>query len=82
MSSSFRTVAPFLRFSRHSLRAGAASNPLQFSIRQQNVQTALNLSRTYAAAYERNKPHVNIGTIGHVDHGKVCYRCETLGRRH
>lgn len=22
-------------------------------------------------AYERNKPHVNIGTIGHVDHGKT-----------
>ncbi len=21
--------------------------------------------------YERNKPHVNIGTIGHVDHGKT-----------
>lgn len=23
------------------------------------------------AKYERNKPHVNIGTIGHVDHGKT-----------
>jgi elongation factor Tu len=21
--------------------------------------------------FERNKPHVNIGTIGHVDHGKT-----------
>lgn len=21
--------------------------------------------------YERNKPHVNIGTIGHIDHGKT-----------
>lgn len=21
--------------------------------------------------YERSKPHVNIGTIGHVDHGKT-----------
>ncbi|MGD8428211.1 MAG: hypothetical protein PVH63_11320, partial [Balneolaceae bacterium] len=21
--------------------------------------------------YQRNKPHVNIGTIGHVDHGKT-----------
>ena len=20
--------------------------------------------------FERNKPHVNVGTIGHVDHGK------------
>ncbi|HEX2602384.1 MAG TPA: GTP-binding protein, partial [Gemmatimonadaceae bacterium] len=23
------------------------------------------------AKYERNKPHVNVGTIGHVDHGKT-----------
>ncbi|TLY34433.1 MAG: elongation factor Tu, partial [Nitrospirae bacterium] len=23
------------------------------------------------AKYERKKPHVNIGTIGHVDHGKT-----------
>ncbi|SHE21227.1 Translation elongation factor Tu [methanotrophic endosymbiont of Bathymodiolus puteoserpentis (Logatchev)] len=21
--------------------------------------------------FERNKPHVNVGTIGHVDHGKI-----------
>eukprot|EP00521_Asterionellopsis_glacialis_P008554 CAMPEP_0195288724 /NCGR_PEP_ID=MMETSP0707-20130614/5276_1 /TAXON_ID=33640 /ORGANISM="Asterionellopsis glacialis, Strain CCMP134" /LENGTH=426 /DNA_ID=CAMNT_0040348623 /DNA_START=54 /DNA_END=1334 /DNA_ORIENTATION=+ len=30
--------------------------------------------RTFAAAgetYDRSKPHVNIGTIGHVDHGKT-----------
>ncbi|CAB4254336.1 similar to Saccharomyces cerevisiae YOR187W TUF1 Mitochondrial translation elongation factor Tu [Maudiozyma barnettii] len=25
----------------------------------------------YAAAFDRSKPHVNIGTIGHVDHGKT-----------
>ena len=24
------------------------------------------------AKFERNKPHCNIGTIGHVDHGKTC----------
>ena len=23
------------------------------------------------AKFERNKPHMNIGTIGHVDHGKT-----------
>ena len=23
------------------------------------------------AKFERTKPHVNIGTIGHVDHGKT-----------
>ncbi|ODV87137.1 hypothetical protein CANARDRAFT_229352 [[Candida] arabinofermentans NRRL YB-2248] len=25
----------------------------------------------YASAFDRSKPHVNIGTIGHVDHGKT-----------
>ncbi|MBJ9292673.1 elongation factor Tu, partial [Citrobacter freundii] len=25
------------------------------------------------AKYERTKPHVNIGTIGHVDHGKTSF---------
>ena len=24
-----------------------------------------------AAVFERTKPHVNVGTIGHVDHGKT-----------
>jgi elongation factor Tu len=23
------------------------------------------------ATFQRNKPHLNIGTIGHVDHGKT-----------
>ena len=26
--------------------------------------------------FERNKPHVNIGTIGHVDHGKTTLTAE------
>ena len=26
------------------------------------------------AKFERNKPHCNIGTIGHVDHGKTRHR--------
>ena len=31
------------------------------------------LSRSYMAKgkFERTKPHVNVGTIGHVDHGKT-----------
>ena len=28
--------------------------------------------------FERNKPHVNIGTIGHIDHGTVSYTHLTL----
>ena len=27
------------------------------------------------AKFERTKPHANIGTIGHVDHGKTTYSC-------
>lgn len=80
MSASLRTFAPFLRASRHSLRAGSNANPLQFAIRnQQNVGKAFNLARTYAV-YERSKPHVNIGTIGHVDHGKVRKRGQRADR--
>ncbi|KAI1414554.1 translation elongation factor Tu [Hypoxylon sp. FL1857] len=71
MSAFSRTLAPFLRASRHSLRTGSTANPLQFAVRQQNVAAALNITRSYAGVYERTKPHVNIGTIGHVDHGKT-----------
>ena len=27
------------------------------------------------AKFERTKPHCNIGTIGHVDHGKTTFNC-------
>ncbi len=27
--------------------------------------------RWYAETFLREKPHVNVGTIGHVDHGKT-----------
>ncbi|KAI1092514.1 translation elongation factor Tu [Rostrohypoxylon terebratum] len=70
MSAFSRTLAPFLRASRQSLITGSAANPLQFAVRQQNVAAALNIARSYAV-FERTKPHVNIGTIGHVDHGKT-----------
>ncbi|PHH64970.1 hypothetical protein CDD81_3607 [Ophiocordyceps australis] len=69
MSAAFRSVAPFLRASRHGLGAGQA-NPLQLAVKRHNASAVLNLYRTYAV-YERTKPHVNIGTIGHVDHGKT-----------
>jgi elongation factor Tu len=32
-----------------------------------------------AKKFERNKPHVNIGTIGHVDHGKTTLTAAILG---
>jgi len=40
------------------------SNGLYFLNRTQAV-------RTLSTAFDRSKPHVNIGTIGHVDHGKT-----------
>lgn len=69
MSTAFRSLAPFLRTARHGLKA-APINPLQSALKKQNASGVLNLYRTYAV-FERSKPHVNIGTIGHVDHGKV-----------
>ena len=30
------------------------------------------------AKFERTKPHVNIGTIGHVDHGKTTLACSVF----
>ncbi|KAK1655607.1 translation elongation factor Tu [Colletotrichum phormii] len=69
MSASLRSVAPFFRTARASLRQGNVS-PLQAALKRQNVSPILNVYRTYAV-YERTKPHVNIGTIGHVDHGKT-----------
>lgn len=36
-----------------------------------SLQVATPLTRNYAKAFTRDKPHVNIGTIGHVDHGKT-----------
>ena len=35
------------------------------------MQLVLSLSCVRYASYERTKPHCNIGTIGHVDHGKT-----------
>ncbi|SPN98931.1 probable translation elongation factor EF-Tu precursor, mitochondrial [Cephalotrichum gorgonifer] len=68
--SSLRSVAPLLRTAR-ALRAGSQVNPLQYALKRQNAAGILNFSRGYAAEYKRDKPHVNIGTIGHVDHGKT-----------
>ncbi|OBA27355.1 translation elongation factor Tu [Hanseniaspora valbyensis NRRL Y-1626] len=35
------------------------------------LEVSTPLARNYAKAFTRDKPHVNIGTIGHVDHGKT-----------
>jgi len=82
-----RPVAPFLRTARSALHQGNTVNPVHHALRRQNAVAFVNATRSYAAVYERTKPHVNIGmydcglllsklltskgTIGHVDHGKV-----------
>jgi elongation factor Tu len=50
------TTAGLLLFSHHALR------------RSTRLATCV---RTFATQFNRDKPHVNIGTIGHVDHGKT-----------
>ncbi|EME48018.1 hypothetical protein DOTSEDRAFT_69822 [Dothistroma septosporum NZE10] len=59
----------FLRTSR-ALRTNS-SNPMQCALDTRGRNQLVNATRTYATAFERSKPHVNIGTIGHVDHGKT-----------
>ncbi|KAF2485925.1 elongation factor Tu GTP binding domain-containing protein [Neohortaea acidophila] len=56
----------FLRTSR-ALRS-PSSNPIHCAL---NAQGQSHFLRSYATVFERTKPHVNIGTIGHVDHGKT-----------
>ena len=31
------------------------------------------------AKFERNKPHLNVGTVGHVDHGKTTLTAALTG---
>jgi len=45
----------------------ALSRALNSSPKSQNINTLLR----HFATFDRTKPHVNIGTIGHVDHGKT-----------
>lgn len=67
MSATFKSIAPFARTARFALKK--TGNPL-ISLQHQSRSPVLNLRRGYAV-FERTKPHVNIGTIGHVDHGKT-----------
>ncbi|KFA63213.1 hypothetical protein S40285_04915 [Stachybotrys chlorohalonatus IBT 40285] len=68
MSIAFRSIAPFVRSARLGFKSNV--NPLQLADKKQNASGVLNIYRTYAV-FDRSKPHVNIGTIGHVDHGKT-----------
>lgn len=51
----------FLRTSRAALRQRSGANPLSQTLGINGSQQYLAQVRNYAAAFERTKPHVNIG---------------------
>lgn len=61
-----RSLTPILRTSRLALWQQRGVNPVQ-----QVFGRDANGIRGLATVFERSRPHVNIGTIGHVDHGKT-----------
>ncbi|OKL55923.1 Elongation factor Tu, mitochondrial [Talaromyces atroroseus] len=66
MAGISRSVNLLLRSSRSSLLRPRAVNPVHHALSSERFA-----ARTFATAFERTKPHVNVGTIGHVDHGKT-----------
>ncbi|KAF1933340.1 elongation factor Tu [Didymella exigua CBS 183.55] len=66
--SSFSRVLQ--RTARSALQYNRSANPVQNALGAQGTGRFMNGVRNYAA-FARDKPHVNIGTIGHVDHGKT-----------
>ncbi|CAF9904204.1 MAG: translation elongation factor Tu [Heterodermia speciosa] len=66
MAAFARSLRPFLRTTGLAIRRQRSSNPLQQALIKDPASI-----RGLATVFERTKPHVNIGTIGHVDHGKV-----------
>lgn len=64
-SASFTTIS-------NTSKKTKTSSFLVSSISTPSNSSILSISkRGFAANYDRSKPHVNIGTIGHVDHGKT-----------
>ncbi|PIA51650.1 hypothetical protein AQUCO_01100486v1 [Aquilegia coerulea] len=77
-SSSTHSITPFNRISKSTpLLSSSFANPSSIfwlSNSTPTTETRRSRSLTVRAArgkFERKKPHVNIGTIGHVDHGKT-----------
>ncbi|KAI1931167.1 translation elongation factor Tu [Ophidiomyces ophidiicola] len=66
MSNISRSLNVLLRTSRLSLQRPRAINPIHHAFTQDRLA-----ARGLATVFERTKPHVNVGTIGHVDHGKT-----------
>jgi len=47
------------------------NHPHRFAAAAAAAKNGAMIGRGFAATFDRTKPHVNIGTIGHVDHGKT-----------
>ncbi|XP_047307757.1 elongation factor Tu, mitochondrial-like [Impatiens glandulifera] len=67
-----KRLIPFSSQIYHSCR-GSIIAPLSIteSILHHDTTSAQNPWRRSMATFNRTKPHVNVGTIGHVDHGKT-----------
>ncbi|KAH8725830.1 elongation factor Tu GTP binding domain-containing protein [Phaeosphaeriaceae sp. PMI808] len=63
-------MSSFSRVFMRAARYQRGVNPVQNALGMQGTSKYMNSVRNYAA-FTRDKPHVNIGTIGHVDHGKT-----------
>ncbi|OAG42875.1 elongation factor Tu, mitochondrial [Fonsecaea monophora] len=61
-----RSVVSLLRTSRYIASPARGVNPVNRVFGHDRFA-----ARAYATVFERTKPHVNVGTIGHVDHGKT-----------
>ncbi|PGH00094.1 translation elongation factor Tu [Blastomyces parvus] len=66
MANISRSVNALLRTGRLALQRPRGVNPLQHALLRDRMAF-----RGMATVFERTKPHVNVGTIGHVDHGKT-----------
>lgn len=64
-----KSLKPLTRGARLVLQANSGVSPLQ-PLCSRNSRS-FRIARAYATAFTRDRPHVNIGTIGHVDHGKT-----------
>ncbi|GMH49271.1 hypothetical protein TL16_g00479 [Triparma laevis f. inornata] len=56
---------------RSTLRYSCAISRLATPLLRSSLRPTSLLSSQFSTAFNRDKPHVNIGTIGHVDHGKT-----------
>merc|ERR1719353_373927 len=60
----------FNNLSRFGVR-GVAANPLMNVLHKRTSMLSGQIPIACFAKYDRSKPHLNVGTIGHIDHGKT-----------